>query len=184
MRFQVSKNPTATGSVIAASGNFLLPAWQKAQIDARDVFWRWLPHLGSLGLREADGSQERYIIVRRFTRKANPWDDSWQVMVECAKPRGWHFSLHIAPWLPFARLAADKGGVQSFKITSPMTGKVLKVLVTPDKPVEEGDTLMVIEAMKMENRIQAETKGVVKSVFVAPNDIVQVGADLLEIQRG
>ncbi|MEN9824415.1 MAG: hypothetical protein RI953_160 [Pseudomonadota bacterium] len=61
---------------------------------------------------------------------------------------------------------------------SPLTGKVLSILVTDGQKVNEGDVLMTIEAMKMENRIQAECPGVIQNIKVQSGASVSVG-DLL-----
>lgn len=58
---------------------------------------------------------------------------------------------------------------------SPLTGKVLSVLVQEGQKVCEGDVLLTIEAMKMENRIQAECAGVIQNIKVSPGTGVSVG---------
>ncbi len=65
-------------------------------------------------------------------------------------------------------------------ITSQMTGRVIRVDVTPGQEVKEGDVLLVIEAMKMENEVQAPAAGTVKEVAVAAGSRVSEG-DLLII---
>jgi biotin carboxyl carrier protein len=66
-------------------------------------------------------------------------------------------------------------------ITSPMPGKVVKVLVTEGTEVEPGKPLVVVEAMKMENELVAEIAGTVQKVFVQPGDAVEGGAKLISI---
>lgn len=65
-------------------------------------------------------------------------------------------------------------------ITAPMTGRVVRVDVQPGQEVQEGQVLLVIEAMKMENEIVAPRAGKVKEVAVAPGARVSEG-DLLLI---
>jgi biotin carboxyl carrier protein len=62
-----------------------------------------------------------------------------------------------------------------------MPGKIVKVAVKPGDSVAERDLLVVLEAMKMEHRIEATQSGVVKSVAVAPGVLVTGGATLVEI---
>ncbi len=77
------------------------------------------------------------------------------------------------------RGAAAKG---SGMITSPMPGRVLKVLVQEGDAVEPGTPLIVVEAMKMENELFAEGPGTVSKVFVTPGTNVEGGARLIEIR--
>jgi len=67
-------------------------------------------------------------------------------------------------------------------IVSPMPGKIVKVVVAPGDPVAERDLLLVLEAMKMEHRIEATHDGVVKRVAVVPGQLVTGGATLVEFE--
>lgn len=66
-------------------------------------------------------------------------------------------------------------------ITSPMNGRVLKVLVGEGDRVAAGMALVVVEAMKMENEILASREGSVRKIFVAPGAAVESGEKLAEI---
>jgi biotin carboxyl carrier protein len=59
-------------------------------------------------------------------------------------------------------------------IKSPMTGKAIKVLVKLGDKVEEGDVIVIVEAMKMENQIRSECSGQVKSISVQEGESVSV----------
>ncbi|MBR2369064.1 MAG: biotin/lipoyl-binding protein [Paludibacteraceae bacterium] len=65
---------------------------------------------------------------------------------------------------------------------SPLPGKVLKVLVSEGQVVKRGDTLMVIESMKMENNIAAQKDGVVRKIMVAAEQNILQGDALLEFE--
>lgn len=67
-------------------------------------------------------------------------------------------------------------------VSSPMNGMVIKLSVNVGDTVEEGSTIGVIEAMKMENDIQAEWGGVVDEIFVEPGDAVSIGDTLMVIK--
>ena len=67
------------------------------------------------------------------------------------------------------------------EVVAPMPGKVLQLKVKEGDSVKEGDALLVLEAMKMENEIVANTSGNIKKVNVAANDMVDTGAVLLVI---
>ncbi|MCL4140737.1 UNVERIFIED_CONTAM: hypothetical protein GTU68_026156 [Idotea baltica] len=60
-----------------------------------------------------------------------------------------------------------------------MPGLVLEVAVTAGQEVAEGDTLLVLEAMKMENVIKASAAGVVTEVKIAAGDSVEKGQVLV-----
>ena len=62
-----------------------------------------------------------------------------------------------------------------------MPGTILKVLVSNGQAVSEGDAVIVLEAMKMENEITAPVSGTVTSVLVSQGDSVDVGKVLLTI---
>ncbi len=64
-------------------------------------------------------------------------------------------------------------------LKAPMPGLVLEVAVKPGQEVEEGDTLLVLEAMKMENVIKASAAGVVTEVKIAAGDSVEKGQVLV-----
>lgn len=54
-------------------------------------------------------------------------------------------------------------------VESPITGVVVEISVTAGEEVEDGDLLVVIESMKMENEILSEYNGTVKEILVRPN---------------
>ena len=64
-------------------------------------------------------------------------------------------------------------------VTAPMPGNILKVLVSPGQQVSEGDTLVILEAMKMENEVVAPRAGSVAQVLVAKGSTVETGAALV-----
>lgn len=66
-------------------------------------------------------------------------------------------------------------------ITAPMSGVVISVDVEPGAKVSVGQTLLVLEAMKMENSLISEYEGVVKEVFVKKGDNIETGQRLLTI---
>ena len=72
-------------------------------------------------------------------------------------------------------------GLAAAEITSPMPGKVLKVLVRDGDLVEAGQPLVVIEAMKMETTLAAESAAIVKHVRVEEGQTVDHGAVLIEL---
>jgi len=77
------------------------------------------------------------------------------------------------------RTSARKRGGGS--VMSPMPATVVSITAAPGQAVTEGETLIVLEAMKMELPIKAPRTGVVKAVHCAKGDLVQPGVDLLEL---
>jgi acetyl/propionyl-CoA carboxylase alpha subunit len=74
------------------------------------------------------------------------------------------------------------GAGQQQTANAPMPGQVLRVLVSAGQSVKLGDSLITLEAMKMEQTIKATIHGVVGAVLVKPGDIVAPGQMLVEIQ--
>ncbi len=71
-------------------------------------------------------------------------------------------------------------GVENIK--APMPGKVLDVKVSEGSEVSEGDALLVLEAMKMENVIKAPGEGKVKAIHVSVSDPVEKNQVLVEFE--
>jgi len=67
------------------------------------------------------------------------------------------------------------------EICAPLSGTVWKILVSPNQSVNEGDTLLILEAMKMETEIKSTHSGSVFSVNVKEGDSVSVGQALLTL---
>jgi acetyl/propionyl-CoA carboxylase alpha subunit len=67
-------------------------------------------------------------------------------------------------------------------VSSPMPATVVAINTAPGHPVNEGDTVIVLEAMKMELPIKAPRSGIVKAVNCAKGDLVQPGVNLLELE--
>lgn len=80
------------------------------------------------------------------------------------------------------RVGESAAGAGPQQVTSPMPGKVLRVLVAPGDAVEPRQGLVVIEAMKMENELRAGRAGRVKAVRVVPGQSVEAGAPLVLVE--
>ncbi len=66
-------------------------------------------------------------------------------------------------------------------VKSPMPGNILKINVTLGQKVKEGDVLIVLEAMKMENEIVAPKAGSVAQIAVSKGQVVETGSPLVVI---
>lgn len=78
---------------------------------------------------------------------------------------------------PKAKAAAGAG----MKVTAPLPGTITEIKVSVGDTIKSGDTVIVLEAMKMQNNIEAECNGTVTSVLVSKGDTVMEGDTLLTI---
>ena len=74
------------------------------------------------------------------------------------------------------------GGAGDGTISAPMQGTIVKVLVEAGDSVEAGQAVLVLEAMKMENHINAEHAGTIKEIRVQAGDTVGTGDVLVVIE--
>jgi propionyl-CoA carboxylase alpha chain len=121
----------------------------------------WSP--GSIDL-EVDGLRRRERVTKAGER----------IVVHC--PRG-DVELAVRPRFALPGSAAPSGA-----LVAPMPGKVIELRVEPGQAVRAGETLLVIEAMKMEHPVRAPEDGTVVEVRVAPGQQVENGALLLVVE--
>lgn len=76
---------------------------------------------------------------------------------------------------------AGTSGVAGNAVKAPLPGTITDILVSVGQQVNVGDTLIVLEAMKMQNNIEAESNGTVTKILVNQGDTVMEGATLLVI---
>jgi len=115
-------------------------------------------------LLRSDGQQALAYAAAR-DRTVYLWLDGQQVSITHAEPR------------PRRRSGAGTGD-----LTAPMPGQVVEVRVTVGQQVSAGAVLLVLEAMKMEIRINAPTDGVISALHVTAGQLVQRGQRLLDMQ--
>jgi 3-methylcrotonyl-CoA carboxylase alpha subunit len=80
---------------------------------------------------------------------------------------------------PFFQIA--EGGAQGGRLTAPMPGKLVSFAVKAGDAVKAGQTLAVMEAMKMEHTIAAPKDGVVSEILFSPGEQVSEGAELIKL---
>jgi len=93
---------------------------------------------------------------------------------------GAHTILNYTDPLMHAGQADAEGG----RLTAPMPGKIVALLVGAGDAVEKGSALLIMEAMKMEHTIAAPHNGVVEELLYAVGDQVAEGAQLLSFKQG
>ena len=79
-----------------------------------------------------------------------------------------------------ARAGATDQGVK--KIKAPMPGKVVRLLAAIGSVVEEGQSVIVIEAMKMQNELKSPKSGVIRKISVQEGAAVEAGQALAEVE--
>ena len=94
--------------------------------------------------------------------------------------RGRTQSAGIVAPPPSARGAS--GSSSDNIIASPLSGRVISILVRPGDQVSAGQEVCVVEAMKMEQSIRAHRDGVVKEIAVQPMDTVRTNDPLIELE--
>ena len=84
----------------------------------------------------------------------------------------------VAPPTP----RGSKGDTPDNIITSPLSGKVISILVRPGDKITAGQEVCVVEAMKMEQSIRSSRNGIIKDILVQPMDAVRTNDPLMELE--
>ena len=88
----------------------------------------------------------------------------------------------VAAAAPAAPAAPAGGALAAGEVVkSPMPGNVLKINVTPGQKGNEGDVLLILEAMKMENEVVSTKTGTVAQIVVDKGAVVETGSPLVVI---
>ncbi|MDR1447910.1 MAG: carboxylate--amine ligase [Candidatus Ancillula sp.] len=95
----------------------------------------------------------------------------------------------VSPSFSRRSLGASSGAIggqnsagDPLKVVSPMQGIVVSIAVEVGQKVQKGDLVVVLEAMKMEKFVVAETSGIVEKINVKPSDPVNAGVELIELK--
>jgi 3-methylcrotonyl-CoA carboxylase alpha subunit len=204
---QVADVPAPVLAAVSAL-DFLVPAsepdpwraptgWRVARIDqpaawnraARTHTAAVSANLGDHGV-EVDTASDR-VRVRLITSEAvrsrlsvdgrtlTVWGDTDRRVVEW---QGRSYRFQRSPGLTIEATAGDRGARGGAgRLTAPMPGRVVKIIVTKGQHVEQNQPLVVLEAMKMEHVIEAPHAGVVTEVCVQLGEQVAGGAQLLTL---
>lgn len=106
--------------------------------------------------------------------------DEYELAAPAAPAAPAPVAVAAAPAAPAAAPAAA-GLAAGTVVEAPMPGNVLKINVTQGQTVKEGDVLIVLEAMKMENEITSTKSGVVAQIVAAKGAVVETGSPLVVI---
>lgn len=141
------------------------------KVDGRAYTALWLRREAQLVL--IDGSSlERNLRLRDVT----PEREDGEVETHIAG-----LEAVVRPDVPGQAQRSKAAGEGTAVVKSPITGKALKVLVKVGDLVDSGTPLVIVEAMKMENRLFAPGPGKVEKVSVKDGDAVQTGKELFRI---
>jgi len=102
------------------------------------------------------------------------------VWIHC---EGMTYSISLKTQETGGRAARSSAGAESGTLKSPMPGKILKVNFKPGESVGAGQTVVVIEAMKMEYALKSPFKGKVKAVLKKAGDSVALDETLADLEE-
>lgn len=127
-------------------------------------------HLGSGSFSVLlDGRQHTVQVTRSNDGRLEAWVGGSRHLIEVRNPRQ----------LSRRRNASATSG--SDEVRMPMPGKVMAVHVANGDSVQRGQSLVIVEAMKMQNQLRAPRDGIVSGIQVKPGDAVPAGATLAVI---
>ena len=107
----------------------------------------------------------------------------WTVAVAGPAENQWVWvNGQVARLDPPASTTRGRGRTAQQQLTSPMPATVVKVLVEPGQRVAKGDTLLMLEAMKMELPVRAPRDGVVSGVHCKAGELVQPDVQLIDLE--
>lgn len=92
------------------------------------------------------------------------------------------FGENITLFLAKSRLSKGDVGNENSTL-SPMPGKIIKVFIEEGQSVKKGDSLIILEAMKMEHTIKASFDGVIDKVFYKNGELVDGGVELVSLDK-
>jgi len=116
---------------------------------------------------------------RSFEIEVDNTEDEYRVLVD-----GRNYHIHLVDERRML-VGGAQSGIQfqgRQKVSVPMPGKVIAVLVSEGDKVEKGQGLVIVEAMKMENEVHSPIAGEVKEIKVKPGDTVEGGAVLVIVE--
>jgi acetyl-CoA/propionyl-CoA carboxylase biotin carboxyl carrier protein len=96
--------------------------------------------------------------------------------------RVWGEPVRQAPSVPLAAGQSGSASADGEVVTAPMQGTILQVLVELGQEVTAGQTVCILEAMKMENHIAAHRDGTVAEVSITKGDVVETGQPMVAIR--
>ena len=124
--------------------------------------------------------------ILRVSVNGNPYDVAVQASAGSFSPRAeavvaeTSSSVGVAPATPVVHQAEPSGGVKG-AVLAPIPGLIVEILVRLGETVQAGQTVALMEAMKMENNLTTHLSGVVTEILVGKGSEVATGDTILRI---
>ncbi|MFX1455621.1 MAG: acetyl-CoA carboxylase biotin carboxyl carrier protein subunit [Promethearchaeota archaeon] len=96
---------------------------------------------------------------------------------------GEEIDIEIKPYLKSVDETVESHKIKKIIVRAPIPGKILQILVKEQQKVEKEQLILVLEAMKMKNRILSPIKGLVTHIFVKVEDNVGQDQQLIKIEN-
>jgi biotin carboxyl carrier protein len=147
---------------------------ERVRVDGEDF--------GAAQLATLPGTPVRHLLAdgRSATVVAHRSENGWDLVVN-----GWPVQADVVDERTRAIQAMTGRGAAAQgpkPVRAPMPGLIVRVEVAPGDAVRQGQGVVIMEAMKMENELRAEATGTVGRVLVQPGEAVQKGAVLVEFE--
>lgn len=143
------------------------------------------PQNSDVGFRISNGlGEDRQYYVKHLAGKSFISEDEklWKKLPRVSSKNGLiniNDTLNVYRGFKPSGLSAANAG----DLITDMPGKIVKLMTSEGAMVSEGDTLIILEAMKMENEIKAGISGVVKAVHVEEGQVLESGHLMIEIEE-
>ena len=134
------------------------------------------PVLAECGGAKLAVNDEEYLLLELLPNVAKPF---------LTKRRTEEYAAHKPAKETTATAAEETTATEPITgptLDAPMGGTVIEVYVKPGDVIKKGDSLLMYEAMKMQNEIEAEFAGTVKRILVAPGQVIGTGEPLIEFE--
>lgn len=158
--------------------------WVDIKVDEEPWQLLWQPQLSTIYVRKSHRSIEYCLRLKKISMSKDPEDFIYSIQTEADLDSGLEaslnsISLHVLEWDSRNKSRQDK----PVKLRSPMVGKILNILVSDSDEVKKGQELLVIEAMKMENKITAPCDGIIEKLKVSIGQQIAIQDDMLTIKK-
>ncbi len=77
----------------------------------------------------------------------------------------------------------NRGVIHQGEVYAPLNGQVIRIMIKQGERVKEGDLVLILEAMKMENEISAPVSGRLSQILVKEKEVVKTGSLLFKIEK-